>query len=76
MRSELQWELLYAYDLAKIDIMGTDTQIRLESWQKILTENRLKINVAKTEHLPTRENPLQMTLDGEELRNVDHFKYL
>ena len=31
---------------------------------------------AKTEHLSTRENPLQMTLDGEELRNVDHFKYL
>ena len=31
---------------------------------------------AKTEHLSTRENPLQMTLNGEELRNVDHFKYL
>ena len=76
MRSELPWELLYADDLAKIDITGTDTQITLESWQKILTENGLKINVAKTEHLSTSENPLQMTLDGEELRNVDHFKYL
>ena len=48
MRSELPWELVYADDLAKIDITSTDTQIRLESWQKILTENGLKINVAKT----------------------------
>ena len=34
------------------------------------------INVAKTEHLSTRENPLPMTLNGEELKHVDHFKYL
>ena len=32
--------------------------------------------MAKTEHLSTRENPLQLTLNGEELKNVDHFKYL
>ena len=38
--------------------------------------NGLKINVAKTEHLSTRENPLPMKLNGEELKNVDHFKYL
>ena len=40
MRSELPWELLYADDLATIDITGTDTQIRLESWQKILKYTR------------------------------------
>ena len=74
MRSELPWELLYTNYLAIIDI--TDTQNRLESWQKVLTDNGLKINVTKTEHLSTRENPLQMTLNGEELNNVDNFKYL
>ena len=30
----------------------------------------------KTEHLSTRENPLPIKLNGEELKNVDHFKYL
>ena len=51
VRTELPWELLYADDLAIIDITSTDTQNRLESWQKVLTDNGLKINVAKTEHL-------------------------
>ena len=32
--------------------------------------------MAKTEHLSTRENPLPIELSGEELKNVDHFKYL
>ena len=76
MRTELPWELLYADDLAIIDITSTDTQNRLESWQKVLTDDGLKINVAKTEYLSTRETPLPMTLDGEELKNVDHFMYL
>ena len=40
------------------------------------TDNDLKINVTKTEHLSTRENPLPIKLNGEELKNVDHFKYL
>ena len=60
VRTELPWELLYADDLAIIDITSTDTQNRLESWQKVLTDYGLKINVAKTEHLSTRENPLPM----------------
>ena len=76
VRNELPWELLYADDLAIIDVTSTDTQNRLESWQKVLTHNGLKINVAKTEHLSTRENPLPIELNGEELKNVDHFKYL
>ena len=76
VRTELPWELMYADDLAIIDITSTDTQNRLESWQKVLTGNGLQINVAKTEHLSTTENPLPMTLNGEELKNVDHFKYL
>ena len=76
VRTELPWELLYADDLAIIDITNEDTQNRLESWQKVLTDNGLKINVAKTEHLSTRENPLPVKLNGEELKNVDHFKYL
>ena len=74
--TELPWELLYADDLAIIYITSTGTQNRLESWQKVLTDNGLKINVAETEHLSTMENPLPMTLNGEELKNVDHFKYL
>ena len=49
---------------------------RLDSWQKVLTDNGLKINVAKTEHLSTRENPLPMKVNGDQLKNVDHFKYL
>ena len=68
VRNELPWELLYADDLAIIDVTSIDTQIRLESWQKI--------NVAKTEHLSTRENLLPIKLNGDELKNVDHFKYL
>ena len=76
VRNELPWKLLYADDLAIIDYTSTDTQNRLESWQKVLTDNGLKINVAKTEHLSTRENPLPIKLNGEELKNVDHFKYL
>ena len=75
VRNELPWELLYADDLAIIDVTSTDTQNRLESWQKVLTDNGLKINVTKTEHLSTRENPLPIKLNGE-LKNVDHFKYL
>ena len=38
----------------------------------MITDNGLKINVAKTEHLSTRANPLPMTLNGEELKNIDH----
>ena len=45
-RSELPWELLYADDLAIIDITSTDTNNRLESWQKMLTDNGMKINVS------------------------------
>ena len=58
VRTELPWELLYADDLAIIDITCADTQNRLESWQEVLTGNGLKINVAKTEHLSTKENTL------------------
>ena len=76
VRTELSWELLYADDLAIIDITSRDTQNRLESWQKVLTDNGLKINVAKTEHISTMENPVPMKLSGEELKNVDHFKYM
>ena len=76
VRTEVPWELLYADDLAIIDITSADTKNRLESWQKVLTYNGLKINVAKTEHLSTSENRLPMQLNGEELNNVDHFKYL
>ena len=32
--------------------------------------------MAKTEHLSTRENPLPMEVNEDELKNVDHFKYL
>ena len=32
VRTELPWELLYADDLAIIDITCADTQNRLESW--------------------------------------------
>ena len=55
VRTELPWELLYANDLAMIYITSTDTQNRLESWQKVLTDNGLKINAGKTEHLSTRK---------------------
>ena len=75
VRNELPWELLYTDDLSIIDVTSTDTQNKLESWQ-VLTDNGLKINVAKTEHLSTRENPLPMKLNGEEPKNVDHFKYV
>ena len=75
VRTELPWELLYADHLAIIDITSTDTQNRL-SWQKVLTDNGLKINMAKTEHLSTRENPLPMKVNGDQQKNVDHFKYL
>ena len=50
VRNELPWELLNAGDLAIIDITSTYTQNRLESWQKVLTDHGLKINVAKTKH--------------------------
>ena len=76
VRTELPWELLYADDLAIIDITITDTQTRLESWHKVLTDSGLKFNVAKTEHLSTRENPLPIKLNGEELTSANHFKYL
>ena len=49
-----------ADDLAIIDITSTDTQNRLESWQKVLTDNGLNINVAKTERLSTRETRCQL----------------
>ena len=39
VRTELPWELLYAADLAIIDITSTNTQSRLETWQKVLTDN-------------------------------------
>ena len=64
VRTELPWEIPYADDLAIIDITSTDTQNRLESWQKVLTDNCLKINVTKTEHLSTREKPLPMKVNG------------
>ena len=32
--------------------------------------------MAKTEHLSTRENPLPMKVNGDQLKNVNHFKYL
>ena len=76
VRTEQPWGLQYADDLAIIDITSKDTQNRLESWKDVLTDNGMKINVAKTEHLSTRENPLPMKLNGEELKNVDHFNYL
>ena len=76
VRTDLPWELLFADDLAIIDITSTDIQNRLESWQKVFTDNGLKINVAKTEHLSTTESPLPINVNGDELNNVDHFKYL
>ena len=41
------------------------TQNRLESWQNILTDNGLKINMAKTEHLSTSKGWVgQIILSG------------
>ena len=34
-RNELPWELMYADDLAIIDVTSTGTQNRLDSWQKV-----------------------------------------
>ena len=68
VRTDLPWELLFADDLAIIDITSTDIQNRLESWQKVLADNGLKINVAKTEHLSTTESPLPMNVNGDELK--------
>ena len=43
---------------------------------KTLIDNGVKINVTKTEHLSTTENPLPMKLNEIELKNVDQFQYL
>ena len=75
VRTELPWELLYADDMSINDITSTDTQNRLESWQKVLTDNGLKINVARL-NICHKGNPLPIKLNGEELKNVDHFTYL
>ena len=55
----------------------SSTQNRLESWQFGLNRQWSEDQcTAKTEHLSTRESPLPIKLNGEELKNVDHFKYL
>ena len=68
-RSELPWELPCDDDLAIIDITCTDTQNRLASWQwseEQCGKNRISVN---------KGNYVRMKLNGEELKNVDHFKY-
>ena len=65
VRNKLQWELLYADDLAIIDITSTDTKNRLELWQKVFTDNGLKINVQK-QNLRQQRKPFPMKLNGEE----------
>ena len=57
VRTELPLELLYADDLVTIDITSIDTQNRLGSWQKVLTDNGMNINVAKTEHNVNKGKP-------------------
>ena len=47
VRTELPWELLYVDDLAVIGITSTDTQNKLESWQKVLTDNVTKTEQGK-----------------------------
>ena len=57
---------MYVDDLAIFDITS----------RAYTYSNQTIVDVAKTEHLSTRENALQMKLNGEQLKNVDHFKYL
>ena len=38
--------------------------------------NGLNINVTEAEHLPTREKSVQIKLNGREVNNLYHFKYL
>ena len=45
VETELPWELLYADDLAIIDITSTDTQNRLESWQKVIKGHCIEFGV-------------------------------
>ena len=77
VRTELPWELLYADDLAIIDLQ-VGLPIPKTDWSHCRRSKQtmvlFKIHVANTEHLSTRENPLPMKLNGEELKNVDHFK--
>ena len=67
MRSELPWEILCADDIAII--------------HKTEWSHGLKNSVANTEHQDCRTsvnkgNSLQTKLNGEEIKNVDHFKYI
>ena len=47
------------------------TGVMAEGLNRLLSEDQ---NMATTEHYLTRENPLPMKLNGEELKTVDHFK--
>ena len=65
--STLQWQLLYAEDLAINDTTLVGAQEKLHVWNNALTDSGLKMNVAKTP-MQTTEH----TLNREVLRNIDH----
>ena len=51
-------------DICEISFVTTmGTQSRLDSMQKVIIYNVLWINVAKTEHMSTREYSVQMKLN-------------
>ena len=54
------WELVYADDLAINDTTVMGAQEGLQLWNNDLTDSDLKINVAKSEYLTTRENAEQI----------------
>ncbi len=69
--------LLYADDVALADPLRTDLEEQVQQWYGRLSENGLKINIAKTEDLewgPQTNGTIR--IDSQELKKTAQFKYL
>ncbi|VDO62205.1 unnamed protein product [Heligmosomoides polygyrus] len=76
-KKPVPWTLLYADDMMLAGEDKDDLERQVQAWCERLAVFELKLNVKKTEYLPTDVSESRtIKIDGTELARTSVFKYL
>ena len=78
INEEAPWTMMFADDIVICSQSKERVEEKLESWRYALERRGMKVNRRKTEHMCVNERQVNGTvkMQGEEVVNVEDFKYL
>ncbi|KAL4193815.1 hypothetical protein AMTRI_Chr06g201240 [Amborella trichopoda] len=81
-QDEVPWCMLFANDIALIDVTRNDINTKLELWRDALESKSFKISRTRTEYTDCKfsdnksRNEDVINIDGQEVQKRLHFRYL